>query len=98
MQLLPIADVRAEKLTALRNIKMLALSRDVPDRVRLEASVMLLEFCEKAEAQELPKGNSLDPAGLIEAILREFRRAGEEAQEGSHEGRPLANSELEKEP
>jgi hypothetical protein len=50
-QLLSLADLRAEKSNVLRNLQALALSPDVSDKVRLEASVALLEFCEKCEAQ-----------------------------------------------
>jgi hypothetical protein len=48
-RLLAVADLRAEKINVLTNLKALALSPDVSDKVRLEASVALLEFCEKWE-------------------------------------------------
>jgi hypothetical protein len=48
-QLLPLADMRAEKINVLQNLKALALSPDVSDKVRLEASMALYEFCLECE-------------------------------------------------
>jgi hypothetical protein len=97
-QLLPIADVRAEKLNALRSLKSLAFSPNVADKIRLKASIALYETCVECEkAQALPKGQPLDLNHLIERVLEELRRAGGEAkglvQEESHEGCPLATRE-----
>jgi hypothetical protein len=96
-QLLPIADARTEKLNALRSLKSLARSPHVSDRTRLAATTKLYEICaerERTETHQLPEAQ-LDH--LIGAILREFRRAEEEArslvQEESHEGWPLVTTE-----
>jgi hypothetical protein len=48
-QLLCIADVRAERLNVFNKLKALALSPDVTDNVRFEATLAVLDFCEKQE-------------------------------------------------
>jgi hypothetical protein len=47
-----LVDLRAEKINVLMNLRTLALSPDVSDKVRLEASVALLEYCERREQAE----------------------------------------------
>ena len=48
-QFLNFPDIRAEKMNVLQNLKALALSPGVRDKVRLEASIALYKFCEEAE-------------------------------------------------
>jgi hypothetical protein len=101
-QLLPLADVRAEKLNALRSLKNLALSPYVLDKIRLAAATKLYEICsdrERLEARELPRSPSLNVDHLINEILQELRRAGAKglALEKVHEGSSLAAKERETE-
>src|SRR5215467_7541942 len=43
-QLLPLADMRAEKINMLQNLRNLALSPNMADKIRLAASIKLYEI------------------------------------------------------
>jgi phage terminase small subunit len=92
-QLLPLETMHAEAINAIRSLKTLSASPRISGRIRLQATLKLYEICserERVEAQELPRGPSLNVDRLINEILRELRRAGEQAKglelDESHEG------------
>jgi hypothetical protein len=87
-RLLPFADLRAEKINMLQNLRNLALSPNVADKIRLAASIKLYEICaerERAEMARLPEGRSLDLDHLTAELL-ELMRAREEAKGSVFDG------------
>jgi hypothetical protein len=72
-QLLPIAELRAEKMNVLRNLKRLAFSSEVDDRIRVRACVAFYRFCDEliqAGEANAPQHQSLNQDHLIEELLQ----------------------------
>jgi len=83
-QLLPIAELRAEKMNVLRNLKRLAFSSDVDGRIRVRACVALYKFldqliCSSEATSHEPR--PLDADNLIDELLgpREARASAKHA-------------------